>query len=405
MPIRSSRTVHHPESSARTLRQLLTLTYVHFVVDFYGGLTVPIAEPTLTTHLGTGLPTVAALIGGCAVLVNVVQPLSQWILPKKGAPILLLVAPLMAACTSMIGLSGDLRIVALLMIASALGVGIVHPESALAAHSLAGDRKGLGLGLFMSAGYFGFSLGGLTSGLWVGFRDQGLSGFWLLSVPALVAAVLVLRSGLHRLRGHLDDAPEERENPRGLPFGLVLLLAMCITVNLLLLIRFLPIFLVRAFPGPEAQRWAGATAFAIGISGVAGMFVWGHLADRRHATGTVIAMVLTAGLPFLWLLTRIGSPGMAPVWASCVGFTLGALFPLCVVLARHAVGLPKRLRMGLIIGGTWGAGELMFVLGGRYVGRFPDGDVTPIHTILGLCWGLVGAAILLALIVARRERR
>lgn len=396
-----------PERSAadrQALRSLLVLTLVHFTVDFYGGLTVPIAEPTLTDHLGVGLPAVAFLIGGCALLVNLIQPLSQWILPKGGAPILLLVAPLMAAGTSLIGLSSSFAVVAMLMVISATGIGIVHPESALAAHSLAGSRKGIALGLFMAAGYLGFSMGGLLSGLWAGYRQQGLARFWWLALPALISAVLVLRTRLYRLEGHLQEDPPAAGDDGRLPVGLVLLLAFCITINLCLLIRFLPIFLVRSFPGPEAQQWAGGTAFSIGISGVAGMFLWGHLSDR-FGTGRTMTLALPAGLPFLWLLLRIESAAMAPVWAAFVGATLGALFPLCVVLARHARGLPQRLRMGLVIGGAWGLGGLAFVLGGAYIGRFPPGAVAPVQTMLRLCWVLTIGSTLLAWIVSRDERR
>ena len=53
--------------------QLAVLTLVHFTVDFYGGLTIPIPEPTLTGHLEVALPMVALLVGGCALLTNIIQ--------------------------------------------------------------------------------------------------------------------------------------------------------------------------------------------------------------------------------------------------------------------------------------------------------------------------------------------
>jgi len=383
--------------------QLLVLALVHFVVDFYGGLMVPISEPTLTGHLGVGLSTVAILVGGCALLINVIQPLSQWILPERGAPILLLIAPLMAACAAMIGLSSQFGIVATLLIVSAVGIGIVHPEGAIAAHSLAGSRKGIGISLFMSGGYFGFSLGSLTSGLWTEFRDQGLAHFWLMVLPALITVVLVALSRLHRIKGHMEQSNTPGKNG-AIPFALVFTLALGLTITICLLTRLLPVFLVRSFPDMDAQGWAGATVFATGVSGVAGMFLWGHLADRI-GNGRIISMALPASLPFLWLLLHIDSIFMAPVWAACVGFTLGAVFPICVVLARQAGGLPQRLRMGLVIGGAWGTGELVFMLGGNYVGRFPEGMVEPVLSVLNLCWLLVITATLLALVVSRLERR
>lgn len=382
--------------------QLAVLTLVHFTVDFYGGLTIPIPEPTLTGHLEVALPMVALLVGGCALLTNIIQPVSQWLLPRRGAPLLLLTAPLMAACVSLIGLSGEYWIVTTLLIVGAIGIGIVHPEGALAAHSVAETRKGLGMGIFMSGGYVGFSLGSLVAGLWTEYRDQGLANFWLLALPAVLTAGLVWATRLHRIEGHIaEDASAEGD---GIPVWPVLALTLAIAVNICVLVRFLPILLVRTFPELDAQGWGGAAVSVMGFSAVAGMCLWGHLSARFGLSRT-IAVVMLAGLPFLWLLLHVSVISMTPVWAAGVGFTMSAVFPLCVVLVRRARGLPQRLRMGLAIGGAWGVGELIFILGGKYVGRFPEGLVRPVASVLNLCWLLAALTIVMALCVAGMERR
>lgn len=380
--------------------QILVLTLVHFSVDFYGGLTIPLPEPTLTGHLATGLPVIALMVGGCALLINIIQPVSQWLLPRNGAPLLLLVTPLMACSVALIGLSTNYAVVTAMFIVSAIGIGIVHPEAALAAHSLAGRHKGLGLSLFIAGGYLGFSLGSLASGLWT--EAYGLARFWLLALPASVTAALVVMSRLHRIQGHIQD--DSNETTRGtLPVGLVLALALAIAVNICMLTRFLPILFVRSFPGMDPQGWSGTTVFATGVSGIVGMFLWGHISERA-GIGRTIAFVVPAGMPFLWMLLHVTRINMAPLWAAGVGFTLGAVFPLCVVLVRDARGLPQRLRMGLAIGGAWGTGELIFIMGGRYIGRFPAGTIEPVETLLHICWFCTIAATVLATIVARSEK-
>ena len=77
--------------------RLLILTFLHFAVDFAGGLQIPLPEPTLTGHLGARLPLIAAIIGGTAILANAIQPLSGWLMPERGIPKLLVAAPLVAA--------------------------------------------------------------------------------------------------------------------------------------------------------------------------------------------------------------------------------------------------------------------------------------------------------------------
>lgn len=382
--------------------RLAVLTLVHFSVDFCGGLTIPLPEPTLIRHLQMGLPQVALLVGGFAIVVNVIQPVSGAFMPKRGAPILLLLGPLLAAFTAGVGLSSSYLGVAAMLVVGGVGIGIVHPEGALAAHSVSGRHKGLGVSIFMSGGYFGFATGSLVSGTWLAAHGQGLSGFWMLGAPAIVVAVLVLFSGLHRLHdeGGATNGPEDGP----LPFAPVLLLAICIAINVCLLVRFMPILLVRRFPGPEAQAWGGATVFATGITGALGSFLWGHLSER-YGRGRMIALAQLLCIPFLYQLTRVSSASAAPYWALGVGFSFGGVFPLSVVLARESHGVPQRLRMGLAIGGAWAVGEVAFILGSKYVGRFPEGSVPPVVTVLGACWVMLGATTLVALAASVLEQR
>jgi len=52
--------------------------------------------------------------------------------------------------------------------------------------------------------------------------------------------------------------------------------------------------------------------------------------------------------------------------------------------------------MGLTIGGAWGTGEAAFVVAGRYLNRFPTGDVRPVEHVLFFCIGLLLLNALLA---------
>ena len=383
--------------------RLVILALVHFVVDFCGGLLIPLPEPTLTTHLGVGLPAVALLLGGCALLVNVVQPVSGWLLPQRGVPILLVLGPAMAATVTLIGLTHTIGSVTALLIVSGVGIGMVHPEGSLAAHSILEQRKGWAVSLFMSGGYFGFALGSLVGGLWAVHAGPGLGYFWVLGALPVAVAVLVVRSGLHRLEGHVVE--ERAEDGEGrVPFAIVLMMAISVAVAMGMLVRFTPILMVRRFPGHDAQAWAGATVFAYGVSGVLGSLVWGHFSDR-WGRGRTIAGAQLLGLPFLYLWLHAATPWHMPLWAVGTGLTAGGVFPLCVVLARESRGLAQRLRMGLAIGGTWGLGEVAFMMGGKYAGFFPDGDARPISAVLRLCWIFLGGAATLAVLVAVRERK
>ncbi len=379
------------------LAALMVLVVLHFLVDFYGGLLVPLPEPTLTSHLNTNIGVIALLIGGWALLVNLIQPFSGWILPRRGLPILLLLTPFAAAFTTLIGLTQSFPMVIAILFIAAAGVGILHPEAALAVQSLGGRHAGAAVGLFMAAGYFGFASGSMASGIWV--EMWGLHRFWLLFLPALLMMVAVALSGLHRLEGHItaEEAPAER--PVGFPavFGI----GIGVAVTMCLLVRFITILLVRGFPDAPAQGWGGATVFATGITGAIGAFAWGYLADRIGAA-RVLTWLNAAAIPLVWQLTRVEKLQWAPVWGLGIGLTIGSAFPLVVVLARQARGCSQRLRMGLVIGGSWGLGETMFILGGYYLNRFPVNDPQPVVRILRLCLPLLLATTLLAWHTAKK---
>ncbi len=110
------------------MAKLVVLSAVHFCVDFYAGVIVPLPEPTLTRHLGVGLPVVTLIIGCTAFLVNLVQPLGGWLLPKRGLPFILLIAPPLAALAAAIGLTHSIAVTTGLLAVSSIAIGIVHHD-------------------------------------------------------------------------------------------------------------------------------------------------------------------------------------------------------------------------------------------------------------------------------------
>ena len=231
-------------------------------------------------------------------------------------------------------------------------------------------------------------------------QNQGLAHFWMLGLPALLPVALVLRSGLHRLEGHVEE--EKGKEAGVLPFLPVVGAAVCISLGYCLIVRLVTIFLVRSFPGQDAQGWGGTTVFAGGISVVLGAFVWGHFSDR-FGRGRIIAVTQCLCAPFMYQLLHVKEVWLAPFWMSGVGFTMGAAFPLTVVLAREARGLTQRLRIGLVIGGAWGLGEIAFILGGKHVGRYPAGTVAPVSGVLNLCWFFLIGAAAMGVMISRME--
>lgn len=380
--------------------RIAILALAHFTVDFYGGLCVPLPEPTLVRHLSTNLLPVMILISGAAILINGIQPLAGVLLPKRDIPAILALSPVLAALVACIGLTTNYWTVGALLIVSGIGIGILHPEAVLAVQGLAGKRQGPAIAIFMSGGWFGFSTGSLVAGWWA--QTLALQYFWVWALPGLVVSGLVVCSRLHRFEARREK-PRPEPAPRGISFGLVLPLAVCIASTNCLLVRFLTIYMVRTF-GVEAQGWGGSAVFAIASAGALAAYGWAFLSERL-GYGTVIAAMQVLCLPFLYMLLRTRAPQAASLWGIGVGATLGAAFPLCVALARTVRGGASRLRIGLCIGGAWGTGVIGVLLATSYIDRFEKDALQPVASALNVCWVLVGLTAVLAVAVAMAERR
>ncbi|GAF70398.1 unnamed protein product, partial [marine sediment metagenome] len=342
--------------------RILLLTLLHFLVDFYGGLLTPLLEPTLIEHLSTSLGSVTLLLGIGGIVVNASQPVSGALLPKKGFPPLLIIAPIAASLITCIGLTHSFAAVGALIIIAFLGIGLFHPEGLLAVQDLSGSRQGFGTAFFLSGGFMGYSFGSWIGGAWA--SKWKLSGFWFLAVPAAAGVLIVLVARLHRMGGHLNAKPLAHAR-HTIRFPRVLALTTLIAVNVSIIVFFVTPYLVRRF-GPKAQYWGGTALLAFGVAAALGSYLWGFLSERRSRC-LMIAVTQIIALPFLYLLLNVSSPNAAPVWAGALGFFVGGIFPVAVVLGRGSPGEPTRLRAGLLIGGSWGTGSVVMILAGKWI--------------------------------------
>ena len=376
--------------------RILLLTLLHFLVDFYGGLLTPLSEPTLTEHLSTRLGSVMLLLGIGGIVVNASQPVLGALLPKKGFPPLLILAPIAASLIACIGLTHSFAAVAALIIIAFVGIGAFHPEGLLAVQALSGSRQGFRTAFFLSGGFLGYSLGSWVSGAWA--SKWKLSGFWFLAIPAAAGVLMVLVTRLHRMSGHLNAEPPAHAR-HTIRFPRVLALATLIAVNVSIIVYFITPYLVRRF-GPKAQYWGGTALLAFGIAAALGSYLWGHLSDRWNRC-LIIAATQILALPFLYLLLNVSSPNAAPVWTGALGFFVGAAFPVTVVMGRGSPGKPTRLRAGLLIGGSWGIGSVVIMLAGKWIDFYPVGNAQVVCRVLQLCYILIPALILMSVFLSR----
>lgn len=381
--------------------RILVLAALHFVVDFYAGLLRPLMQPTLIDHFRVGFGEIVALLGAAGILINLVQPVSAAILPRRGMPSLLIAGPLLALLIALIGLSGAWGVGVALLLVSAFGIGIVHPEGMMATHALSGSRQGLGVATYVTGGFLGHSIASWFSAAWA--VEHGLDGFWLFALPGLAVVVLVFLSGLHRLHGHVD-APAPLGVRHRIPFWVVFIFSAAVATNMCVLGDFVTPLLVRRF-GAQAQFWGGTVLLVFGLSGATGSYVWQYAAEHWGKCRT-LALTHALAAPFVLGLLHASSGSAAALWAAPVGFLAGSAIPVVMVLGRAAPGVPSRMRTGMLMGGSFTVGAATVVLVGQYVDAFAETDPAPVLAgMTGVLCVTFGVVVFGTLASMRREPR
>jgi MFS family permease len=105
----------------------------------------------------------------------------------------------------------------------------------------------------------------------------------------------------------------------------------------------------------------GFSIMAYNLGGAAGAFGWAWLASKKsnlYAANLASFLALPILIVYLLLIEND--------WAKYILFIGGFCglggFPLLVTVARHAVGGSLGLRMGFVVGGTWGIAAIIMML-------------------------------------------
>lgn len=375
----------------------MVLTLGHLVVDIYGGFLVPLI-PVLRDRLDVKLSSLTALAGLCGIAVNGIQPLAGMLSPRFSRPVLLIAAPVLAAMLALIGVPGELLVLGALAVVGHLGIGIFHPDGMMAAHAISGSREHLGVPIFLSGGFLGWSLGILLATQWV--HRFSFDGFWILALPGLLMPLLFVMTGLCR-KGVAHAVGETGGSAGDGPaFGMLLLLGIVMVSVVMVLYTFLNVDLEARLGQGEGIKWGGYCLSLLGISGVLGSLVWGYLSGRVSPFA-LMAIGQLACAPLYVLLVRAPSGPALVATSIPVGFFMGgAFFPILATVARRSRGFTPSVRAGLIVGGSWGCGSLVAMA----CGYLTDWGVTA-GEILMFPVPLILASSALAFVMYLRERK
>ena len=325
----------------------------------FGGILPPIL-PTIRAEFSLSLPAASAAMVVLMLAANGVQIFSGNARADKTRPTLLSLGLLVTISICMLsllsrtgmGLSGLI----LLAVIAGCGIAVTHPESLRAIHGLNRIPPAVSTSVFMTGGFLGFASAGAVSTILV--SRFGLRGLYLLTIlPILgVAAIFLLKIRLAVESEAERNAPSTSAHTT-LPFWLVLVMAQPAAIGMTIIAALLPTMLNDLGFGLTFGGYS-STMFALGAA--AGTFLWGALGHKKGELNCCIAAFLLT-IPFLGAYLIFAQHRWAVWLLFGAGFCSVPAYVLVITLARNARGLNLGLRMGLVVGGTWGMANLVFM--------------------------------------------
>ncbi len=219
-----------------------------------------------------------------------------------------------------VGLSPNIYILGIALMALGLALGIYHPTGA-AFISRVVTKRGLGFGYQGVAGNLGVALGPILAGIIASFWGWRAS-YLIFAIPCLLLAAVfffTLRTETPFIQPSATEAKEEKTSLR--PFILPLVLVCSAQVMNGLIYRstvtFLPLYLSQrinvTFLNFDAVMIAGAFTTVALIFGVGGQFLGGYFLERRRHELLAFGLALV-GIPLL--LAMGNSQGMVLMLAA-----------------------------------------------------------------------------------------
>ena len=344
---------------------LLILAASHLVVDLYIGLLMPII-PALEGKMHVSFAALAGVVGVCGIVVNMIQPLAAKVSVKFPRQLFLIIGPAISGVMALIGMVDSYEAFLFLAIVSVIGTGIFHPDGMVAAHIASGEHEHVGVPIFLSGGFFGFSLGAIISSQW--FTHFGFRAYWLLGLPGVVCTVLIFLIRRRIKDNILSESTVNRQRKKAPKVSFHIITIVTLTSFLVtpvaVLYTIYSKYLEILYGSEVAVEWSGLVIALLGLSGATGSYLWGWISKRISRYLLVAITQLLAIV--IYLIFIFIEPGF---WLAVCTLLLGvmwgsSIFPVIATSAKYARGLTPTERAGWVVGGSWGFAGLFQVLFG-----------------------------------------
>ncbi len=372
------------------LRALAGVTVAHFVNDLYVAFLAPLLPLIVGKfHLSLTLAGLLATILNTSSAMS--QPLFGVFADRMRRRILVVLGPTLTVVgMGLMGLAPSYAFLIALLLIAGTGTASFHPQAAATAGHASGQRKGIGMSLFVAGGELGYALGPIAIALVV--SAYGLTFTWLAALPGMAACLMLWWTVAPGVTVRSERTQSLQADLRGALRPLVLLWLVVVLRSIITLsyITFLPL-LLRERGGSIVA--GGAAIFLFGGIGALGGLMGGTLADR-FGRRRVLALSLLLGTPLLLVFVRSHGSWASPFLA-LGGFSIYLSAAVTIVMAQELLPHRASVASSIVMGLAWGSAGLSLTAVGAVA------DVIGLSQALTVILGLAVVALAIVLVLPR----
>ena len=341
--------------------QLATLMTIHFFADMIGGVLAGIL-PCLREHFSLGLKLGVIFLASRSISSNFFQILIGAMRKRSQKPFFLYAGLILLMLIAILGImpsSTPFAVLIVFAIIFGIGTAAVHPEGLRGAMGIKDINTATATSAFMMVGFFGFSAGPLVGALIV--EGLGLHALAILIIPLALTIICLKYADITLITDKQKaESTKNQKADYSWSFPQLFLIALLLNIGATILQALLPTYLYESMG--VSLKYGGFMALLFGLGSALGSFGGGWL-SKKYSIPNIIMASMAIGIPLLIIYILSCQYIWSGIFIFLAGMFVSSSLPLLVVLARFAhTKLTIGVKMGVMVGGTWGTASVIFLL-------------------------------------------
>lgn len=343
----------------------------HFANDTYSGFLNPIM-PFIAMKIGISMAIATFVISIAQVCASLFQPIFGFFADNIYKRVFIFWGLLLGTIFVPLAANApNVYILTLFIILGNLGGSFFHPQALGFVARFSEDKFALNMGIFVSAGTIGFSLGPIISSLIA--EHLGFEKIPYLSIFGVLVALSMFKfvpkiSDKIKIKKHIEFLQSFKNILTNKSMNILILVSIVKTLITNSAVILLPFLWKNMGYSPS---YIGVALFLYLLAAGLGSFVSAGIESKIGAKIVFkISMIGTLPIMILFLLTYKNIPWLSLLFFMIMGFITMLAQPVMLVMAQRILPEYKSIVSGLINGFSWGIVAIFLTSIGFFAEKF-----------------------------------